>query len=1171
MSHDVYVNMEPLPGYRLIEQIGTGGYGEVWRAEAPGGLTKAIKFVFGQHHEKRATNEIRAIDRVRTVRHPFLLSLERIEVVDGRLLVVTELADGSLKDRFDACRRTGMNGIPRDELLGYLRDAADALDFMIDLHALQHLDIKPENLLLLAGHVKVADFGLVKDVRQSQASLVGGMTPLYAAPEVFRGAPSSRSDQYSLAIVYTEMLTGTLAFAGGNAAELTLQHLNDEPNLSALCAADRYPVSRALAKDPSHRYASCRDFVDALFKASATVTVASSQSSAASPATFNGQDEPLPPVARETLATDLFDDDASSCWSSAPAQMLIDAPPPDGQMRDLPPIDMAKLDERLSPVLVLGIGGSAGRVLAHVRRGIRDQFGGEVDLPAIQFLLLDTDPRALTEVTQRDGSGLYPEETLNLSLRRPQHYREQSHKLLNWLSRRWLYNIPKSLRTEGLRPLGRLALVDHARQTGQRIRRALEQAVEPESLAKSAQVSRMGFRDDTLRVFLVASISGGTGSGMSVDVAYMIRAVLEKLGRRSASITGLMLHATGGDPRHTELARVNAFAWLAELNHFAEPGSQYPGDPSCGLPQHSPGVPPFDHTYLVHVGENVDAGEFDQAIRGVADYLRQNLLSTAGAYLDACRRSDATAPAPVPDAMPLNLRSFGVAQQTAAPSELCEQFAKVISQRVLASWLPAEALPAGLARPRESAASSNYDDAPDWSHLAVGANQLVRRLQIDSEGLTGNARALVELQLSCEPLGFLQSWIDNQARGQSATDATMLHAMDTLFSVSDDDLEDTKFRLLGKMPTEIVQPLSDKLRADVRRWIADRVDDPRDRLAGARRAIAWLNEHTARIEAELRHVRQSTTARFAECRQELMSVVSGSTGLQIFRPGTKVAPRAAKYFGLCLDQLTLAAAVQVVRELQSDAKSISDEIIMLSREIGRIVETVGRTTYDDGCDGGADSRLWGRLRAGLPTLVAAVDKRLQAEFVAQQGGLLQLVMQGGRPRAQMTAKLHDLSRQAVHDVLAGVDVLEDRTTGGAPGAESGLRSSLAAATPSLLSFGGTRRVLTILPHAASTTMSDAEIAQAIGTATAVIRGNDNNLTLCVEAAQLSLLHVALGVVQRRRDRVEFAERVHCRTDIRWTPLVRVYPASLAVDWDSASIGGSCHSESNQDVCKTVVM
>ena len=136
MSQDPDVNYEPLPGYRLIERLGSGGYGEVWRAEAPGGLMKAIKFVFGKHDEKRASIELRALDHVRSVRHPFLLSLERIEVVDGRLLVVTELADESIKDRFEVCRREGLRGIPRDELIRYLRDTADALDFMGETHAL---------------------------------------------------------------------------------------------------------------------------------------------------------------------------------------------------------------------------------------------------------------------------------------------------------------------------------------------------------------------------------------------------------------------------------------------------------------------------------------------------------------------------------------------------------------------------------------------------------------------------------------------------------------------------------------------------------------------------------------------------------------------------------------------------------------------------------------------------------------------------------------------------------------------------------------------------------------------------------------------------------------------------------------------------------------------------
>src|SRR3954465_8227986 len=99
---------EPLPGYRLIERIGGGGFGEVWKCEAPGGLHKAIKFVYGDlssagDNDQRAKQELKALERVRTVRHPYILSLERYEVIDGQLLIVMELADRNLWDRFKEC------------------------------------------------------------------------------------------------------------------------------------------------------------------------------------------------------------------------------------------------------------------------------------------------------------------------------------------------------------------------------------------------------------------------------------------------------------------------------------------------------------------------------------------------------------------------------------------------------------------------------------------------------------------------------------------------------------------------------------------------------------------------------------------------------------------------------------------------------------------------------------------------------------------------------------------------------------------------------------------------------------------------------------------------------------------------------------------------------------
>src|SRR6516165_4882426 len=274
---------EPIPGYKLIERVGGGGFGEGWTAEAPGGLLKAIKVVYGDLQQtdtdgtKRAEQELKALKRVQSVRHPYLLSLERYDIVENRLLIVMELADRNLWDRFRECRSQNLPGIPRDELLRYMEEAAEVLDLMNGEYQLQHLDIKPQNIFMVRNHVKVADFGLVKDLEGMMATVTGGITPVYAAPETFDGKVTRFCDQYSLAIVYQELLTGQRPFSGTTLQQLIMQHLSSPPNLTPLAKIDRGPIARALNKKAEGRYPSCSDLVAALRTAGEEAARAGSQ------------------------------------------------------------------------------------------------------------------------------------------------------------------------------------------------------------------------------------------------------------------------------------------------------------------------------------------------------------------------------------------------------------------------------------------------------------------------------------------------------------------------------------------------------------------------------------------------------------------------------------------------------------------------------------------------------------------------------------------------------------------------------------------------------------------------------------------------------------------------------------------------------------------------------
>ena len=181
-------------------------------------------------------------------------------------IVMEYLGGGTLEQK--------LKGGPQrpEQALTWLEQAAHSLD-AAHAHGVVHRDVKPANLLLDdSGHVHVGDFGIATAAGLDSLTLTGTMlgTVGYLAPEQAQGLPvSAASDEYALAVVAYELLTGTRPFARDSATAEVAAHIN-EPVPSAVGANGALPppvdaiFTRALAKDPGSRFPTCAAFVATL-------------------------------------------------------------------------------------------------------------------------------------------------------------------------------------------------------------------------------------------------------------------------------------------------------------------------------------------------------------------------------------------------------------------------------------------------------------------------------------------------------------------------------------------------------------------------------------------------------------------------------------------------------------------------------------------------------------------------------------------------------------------------------------------------------------------------------------------------------------------------------------------------------------------------------------------
>lgn len=257
--------------YRLLRVLGEGGFATVYLGEHVhlGTLAalKLLQVTFSFEDLEAFRREAQLIARLE---HPHIVRVLDYDVQAGMSFLVMSFAPGG------TLRSVHPKGtvLPLSKVVDYVAQVAEALQYAHD-RGIIHRDIKPENLLVGAHQeVLLGDFGIAVLTQRSRSistqEVVG--TAAYMAPEQFRGKLCTASDQYALAVVVYEWLTGERPFSG-SFVELASQHLLTPPPAlrqknPALAPAVERVVLTALAKEPVQRFGSIKDFALALAQAS---------------------------------------------------------------------------------------------------------------------------------------------------------------------------------------------------------------------------------------------------------------------------------------------------------------------------------------------------------------------------------------------------------------------------------------------------------------------------------------------------------------------------------------------------------------------------------------------------------------------------------------------------------------------------------------------------------------------------------------------------------------------------------------------------------------------------------------------------------------------------------------------------------------------------------------
>jgi serine/threonine-protein kinase len=275
--------MDRIGRYKIVRELGRGAMGVVYHAIDPNiGRPVAIKTIqlggnrTPEEQDRLRERLFREARSAGILSHPGIVTIYDVEQQGDLAYIAMEYVDGPTLDQVLAEPQAVEPGL----MFSILAQTAIALDYAHQ-KGIVHRDIKPANIMIAGpnsgtpGTVKITDFGIAKVTASEQFTMTGAIvgTPHYMSPEQVQGqSVDGRSDQFSLAVIAYEMLTGEKPYTGEHLTTVVYKIVAEEPapphRLNpTLGGTIEVVIRKALAKKPDARFQTCQEFSDALEKA----------------------------------------------------------------------------------------------------------------------------------------------------------------------------------------------------------------------------------------------------------------------------------------------------------------------------------------------------------------------------------------------------------------------------------------------------------------------------------------------------------------------------------------------------------------------------------------------------------------------------------------------------------------------------------------------------------------------------------------------------------------------------------------------------------------------------------------------------------------------------------------------------------------------------------------